>query len=125
MLRSMKIEVVQRNGADRLSVQIGSREMLLDGSGIETLLERLSFHRAAMKQKIADTASPTHGYLIEVNPSWHADPHPAQDALVLLLRHTGYGWTGFSFWGDRLDALHDEFRRYLADTVPEPMLLAN
>jgi hypothetical protein len=125
MQHPMKIERVERNGAIRLSVRIGSHEMFLDGSGIETFIEQLSFHRAAMKPKVAETVSKTHRYLIEVNPSWHADPHPTQDGLALLLRHTGYGWTGFFIQGDRLDALHGEFRRYLAETAVEPVLLAN
>lgn len=125
MQRPMKIEMVQCDGENRLSVRIGGREMLMDGNDIETFIERLSFHRAAMKPEIAGALSTTHRYLIEVNPSWHADPHPAQDGLALLFRHTGYGWTGFFIQGDRLDGLHDEFRRYLAEPVAEPVLLAN
>ena len=125
MQRPMRIDRVQRDGADRLSVRIGRHEVLLDGNGIEIFIERLSFNRAAMKPKVAEEASKRRRYLIEVNPSWHADPHPTQDGLVLLLRHTGYGWTGFFISGDRLEALHGEFRRYLAECAAEPMLLAN
>jgi hypothetical protein len=125
MQRPMKIDRVQRDGADRLSIQIGQREVLLDGKGIESFLKRLSLYRSAMKPRVADTMSPTHRYLIEVNPSWHADPHPEGDGLVTLFRHSGYGWTGFFLRGDRLDALHGEFRRYLAQATPEPVLLPN
>jgi hypothetical protein len=78
-----------------------------------------------MKPRVAETMSPTHRYLIEMNPSWRADPLPEEDGLVLLFRHRGYGWTGFFLRGDRLDVLHGEFRRYLAQTTPEPVLLAN
>jgi hypothetical protein len=125
MQRPMKIEMVQRDGVNRLAVRIGSRDMLLDGADVEALIERLSYYRAAMKPAIAERLSPTHRYQVELDPCWHAEPHPAMDGLVMLFRHSGYGWTGFFIPHDRLDALHHECRRYLDTAAAAPAMLPN
>jgi hypothetical protein len=125
MQRPMKIELVQRDGVKQLAVHIGSRDMLLNGTDVEALIERLSYYRAAMKPAIAEHLSPTHRYQIELDPCWHAEPHPALDGLVMLFRHSGYGWTGFFIPRDRLDALHHEFRRYLDTVDAMPAMLPN
>lgn len=125
MQRPMKIELVERDGVNRLSIKIGHHEAMLDGTDVETFIELLSFYRAAMKPKVAENLSPTHRYLIEVNPCWHVEGHPTQEGIVLLLRHSGYGWTGFFIPSNRLDTLHANFCRYLATPAHETNLLSN
>jgi hypothetical protein len=110
----MKIETVQQNGGKWLHLAIGKHDSLLDGKDVEGLIEQLSFHRSAMKPQVAEALSPTHHYTIEMHPGWYAEPHPVLNGLVLFMRHSGYGWTGFYLPKESLARLHREFRKCIA-----------
>ncbi|CAG9213718.1 hypothetical protein [Paraburkholderia caribensis] len=121
MHHGLKIEMFGNNGQNVLSITVGTRQLHMDGHETERLIERLGFFRAAMRPGIATQMSPTHHYVIEINPSWHAEPHPNGDGLVVLLRHTGYGWTGFFIPHAQVPLLLDQFANFIATPVPIPM----
>jgi hypothetical protein len=95
MRRPMKTELVSEKGASVVRLEIGDHLAHLSASDVDALIENLGTMRATMVPAVAGHISRQHRYSIEINPSWYAEPHPLPGSVVVFLRDTGLGWTGF------------------------------
>ncbi|MFC5428799.1 hypothetical protein ACFPTO_08290 [Paraburkholderia denitrificans] len=93
----LQVARVEREGKAALLIECGGASTILDGAQAEALIQKLALCRSAMKPPVAPRLSPTHNYHITLQPLWFAEPNLTIDGIVLLLRHGGFGWIGFSF----------------------------
>lgn len=92
----MSVEMVNEYGAHAVRVAIAEHEAMLDAAEVDGLIEELGKIRAHMQPAVATQPSRTHQYLLEIDPFWYIERNPLFDGIVLFLRHTGFGWTGFA-----------------------------
>jgi hypothetical protein len=92
----LKFEILNQYGSHALLVSMEESHIVLEPSEIDALIERLSGYRSEMKPAVPEAPSKSHQYVIETNPSWHAQANPVHDGAVVLMRHTGFGWTAFA-----------------------------
>ncbi|MFP6561719.1 hypothetical protein WJ542_25925 [Paraburkholderia sp. B3] len=97
MQQPLRIERVDEDGRRGLRLTVGDDVTLLDGEGVEALIEQLALYRSAMKPPIPDTMQPRHNYHVALDPCWYAEPARLFDATVVFFRHEGLGWTGHAF----------------------------
>ncbi|WP_410843160.1 hypothetical protein [Paraburkholderia sp.] len=119
MRHPMRIEVVTNNGVAALRVTVGTQAIMLDGSGVEKLIEGLALFRASMKPEVCREISRTKRYVIEIDPCWYVEPSPAFDGFVAFFRHSGLGWAGFAMPKESTQKLRDEFMDYVANPIPQ------
>ncbi|TAM29934.1 MAG: hypothetical protein EPN59_10845 [Paraburkholderia sp.] len=93
----LRVERVEREGKAALLIECGGASTILDGAQAEALVQKLALYRSAMNPSVAPQLSRTHNYHITLQPLWFAEPNLTIDGVVLLLRHGGFGWVGFSF----------------------------
>jgi hypothetical protein len=124
MRRPMRIELVNENGETVVQLEIGGYLMHLGASDVDALIEQLGAVRAAMMPPVPGSVPRTHQYPIEVDPCWYAEPHPTSDAVVIFLRGTGIGWTGFAIPRDRALRFCKELSTY-ANTPVERIGLSH
>ena len=122
MDRLLKLARTNEGGVDAIALTIGDHELILHGDDAEDLLKRLALVRAAMKPAVPPVISRTHPYVLEMNPSWHAEPHPQGQGIVLLFRHSGYGWTGSQIPEAQISGLLSLIADYLKSPEHPPML---
>jgi hypothetical protein len=96
MVHPLTITPVMASGSDALRVDIGSGTAILDTRDVDALIERLALIRSSMKPAQPPQPSRTKQHVVEIDPCWYVDRSPLFDGVVLLLRHTGLGWTGFA-----------------------------
>lgn len=94
----------------KLQVTIGNSSMLLDGSGIDSLVEHLALFRASMLPRVPDAMAPGHGYHVTVDPCWYIEPSQLMEAMAIFFRHEGLGWTGFALTDAECKAWKSELR---------------
>src|SRR5580698_4353935 len=105
MVHPLTITPVIALGNDALRVDIGSGTITLDARGVDALIERLALIRSSMKPALPPQPSRTKQHVIETDPCWYLDRSPLFDGVVLLLRHTGLGWTGFAIPRESVERL--------------------
>lgn len=118
MYQPMSFEPVQTSGTAALRFIIGNNAALLDAHEVDDLITQLGEVRRQMLPVPPPQPQRTRMYSLEVDPCWYVDKGPLVDGVVLLLRHTGFGWLGFSLPPQSLSRL------YQALTVQPPMRVA-
>jgi hypothetical protein len=106
MVHPLTITPVMASGSDALRVDIGSGTAILDARDVDALIERLALIRSSMKPALPPQPSRTKQHVVEIDPCWYVDRSPLFDGVVLLLRHTGLGWTGFAIPRESLERLN-------------------
>jgi hypothetical protein len=96
MVHPLTITPVTASGNDALRLDIGPGMAILDTQDVDALIERLAVIRSSMKPALPPQPSRTKQHVIDIDPCWYLDRSPLYDGVVLLLRHTGLGWTGFA-----------------------------
>lgn len=96
MYQRMSIEPLQESGTAALRFVIGNNAALLDASELDSLIAQLGQIRAHMLPAPTPQPEQSRSYSLEVDPCWHVDRSPLYDGVVLMLRHTGFGWIAFS-----------------------------
>jgi hypothetical protein len=117
MRRPMKTELVSENGTPVVRLEIGDHRAHLGASDVDSLIENLGAARAAMQPAVPGRISRQHQYCVEIDPCWYAEPHPSLGRVVVFLRDTGLGWTGFSIDRDSARKLCDELSSYTDQPV--------
>lgn len=96
MYQPMSFEPVQASGTAALRFVIGNNAALLDAHEIDDLIAQLAEVRSQMRPVPPPQPLRSRMYSLEMDPCWHVDRGPLVDGVVLMLRHTGFGWLGFS-----------------------------
>jgi len=113
----MSIELVNQYGTRAVRVAIATA--MLGAGDIDAVIQHLSYLRAAMRPEVPKTPSPAHQFFLEMDPCWHSEKHPLDDGAVLLFRHSGLGWTGFTLPTHSLQKLLDALTQHLAALAEE------
>ena len=95
MLPDIEMEIVNEYGPNSLLLKAGEDHVLLDTAELDELIEQLSVARSEILPEAPLEPSHTHQYVIETTPLWQTMRNPLLDGLIIFLRHSGYGWTGF------------------------------
>ncbi|MBC8751742.1 hypothetical protein OKW43_008379 [Paraburkholderia sp. WC7.3g] len=114
MPQAMSLEVVNEHGKPAVRMGIENAAVLLDAEDIDGVIHRLSYLRAGMRPDIPLQPSPQQQFVLEMDPCWHTEKHPLYDGAVLILRHSGLGWTGFALPTHSLAQLREAITRHLA-----------
>jgi hypothetical protein len=91
----LEMEIVNEYGPNSLMLKAGEDHVLLSVVEVDELIEKLSVVRSDMLPATSVEPSRKHQYVIETTPLWQAMRNPLIDGLIIFLRHSGYGWTGF------------------------------
>jgi hypothetical protein len=91
----IEMEILNQYGQNSLLLKAGDDQVLLDAAELDDLIEQLSIARSDVLPETPLEPSRTHHYVIETTPLWQTIRNPLLDGLVVFLRHSGYGWTGF------------------------------
>lgn len=111
MYATLRIEKVEEAGRQSVRFKVGDNEAILDVNDVDSLIETLGHIRSALAPLPPVEPSRTHQYAIEIDPCWYIDTNPLFDGVVLLLRHTGLGWTGFALPQSSLERLQEAIVR--------------
>jgi hypothetical protein len=93
---ALNIEPVNAYGKPGLRVTVETGSVILDVPTVDALIEELGRLRSDMQPCVSEQADTKKPFLVELDPSWHAQSNPLFDGSVLLLRHSGLGWTCFA-----------------------------
>ncbi|HEY3597858.1 MAG TPA: hypothetical protein VGL08_10160 [Paraburkholderia sp.] len=123
MLPSFHMEIVNEYGAgESLLLSIGGEHVLLDANELDALIEQLSAERSDITPYANAEPSRTHQYIVETDPHWQTVDNPLLDGLIVFLRHSGYGWTGFGIPRHSIAELADFMTSFDAPVrMPEPL----
>jgi hypothetical protein len=124
MRSPMSIEKVNEYGRHAVRITVDQREVLLEVSEIDAVIEHLGMIRATMRPEVPKEPLRTHQYVIEMDPCWHTEKHPLYDGAVMFLRHSGVGWAGFALPTESLVKLHQALSKHL-ETSLEALGLPN
>lgn len=71
--------------------------VLLEAVELEQVIERLGFARDRLVDRIPDELDPgAYHKRVILNPNWTILDNPQGPGKLLLVRHPGYGWLGFT-----------------------------
>lgn len=118
MYKRLSVEPLQESGTPALRLVIGNNAALLDVNEVDDLIAHLGQVRAHMLPAPPPQPDRSRLYPLEADPCWHVDRSPLFDGVVLLLRHTGYGWIAFPLPPPSVSKLD------IALTAQPPMQLA-
>ncbi|MGA7817901.1 hypothetical protein [Caballeronia sp.] len=111
MYQMLSVEKIEERGHQAVRFNVGSSAAMLDVKDVDALIETLGRMRSALSPSPPTEPSLTHEYPIEIDPCWYIDTNPLFDGVVLLLRHTGLGWTGFAIPQASLERLQEAIVR--------------
>jgi len=115
----MSIELVNQYGTRAVRVAIDKATAMLEAGDIDAAIQHLIYLRAAMRPEVPKRPSPAHQFVLEMDPCWHSEKHPLYDGAVLLFRHSGLGWAGFTLPTHSLQKLRDALTQHLAALAEE------
>lgn len=116
MQQALKVNTIDAGDAKAVRFDIGTQSAVLGAHDVDALIQWLATHRAAMSPPPPMEPQASQQYVVEMDPCWYVDKNPMVDGVVLLMRHTGYGWTGFSLPQASLERLQAAFNH------PQPPL---
>ncbi|HTJ95104.1 MAG TPA: hypothetical protein VL424_18575 [Pararobbsia sp.] len=93
---ALNIEPVNAYGSNGLRLTVETGSLILDVPTIDALIEELGRLRSEMHPCVNHEVDRKKPFLVEVDPEWHAQSNPLIDGSVLMLRHSGLGWTCFA-----------------------------
>jgi len=96
MALHIEIRMLDESSADLLLVTLGSSQVVLDTGDVDGLIDRLSKLRSGMRPVTPQKLAIPHQYVIEMDPRWQIVKNPLFDGLLMLLRHSGLGWSCFA-----------------------------
>jgi hypothetical protein len=103
MTEEIGLELVNEYGEASLRVTLGGRSAMLSANELDRLIETLGFVRTDLLPPPDMTVSRSDRYAVETNTDWHVHQNPLFDGVLLFLRHTGFGWTGFGLPSGEMD----------------------
>ena len=75
---------------------------ILDPSAAATFIDGLGKARAALLEKVSDSLDPNSIVGVEAGPAWNIPAtHIGPPSVLLILRHSGFGWLGFALEAER------------------------
>ncbi|WP_322011133.1 hypothetical protein [Paraburkholderia sp. J12] len=92
----VELEIVNQYGANALMLKLGTSCVLLDPAEIDELIETLGLARVDLEPAVPAEVPRGHQFPLETEPRWKTIVDPAFAGVVLFLRHSGLGWTGFA-----------------------------
>ncbi|CAB3724487.1 hypothetical protein LMG27174_05241 [Paraburkholderia rhynchosiae] len=111
---AMSLEVVNEYGKPAVRMAIENAAVLLDAEDIDRLIHHLGYLRAGIRPDVPTQPSTRQQFVLEMDPCWHTEKHPLYDGVVLILRHSGLGWTGFALPTHSLTELREAINQHLA-----------
>ncbi|MFP3644001.1 hypothetical protein [Paraburkholderia sp. SIMBA_054] len=114
MQRPMSVEVIDEYGEQAVRIAIDDAVALLGAEDIDALIQHLSYIRAGMQPEVQKVPSRAQQYVLEMDPCWHSEKHPLYDGAVVMLRHSGLGWSAFALPTHSLQKLRDTLTQHLA-----------
>lgn len=105
MYKPLKVDAVDEAGLKRVRFDIGGESAMLGAQDIDALIDWLGKTRATMTPSPPMEPQKHQQYVVELDPCWYVEKNPLIDGIVLLLRHSGLGWAGFSMPQSSLEKL--------------------
>ena len=123
MLRQMSVELVNDGGKHAVCISIDDKSVILQTNDVDGVIDLLSRMRTTMRPEIPKEPSRTQQYVVEMDPCWHAEPHPFYDGVVLIFRHRGLGWAGFALPRHSLEKLCEAMTQQVETIATDQGLL--
>ncbi|MFP6560786.1 hypothetical protein WJ542_21155 [Paraburkholderia sp. B3] len=92
----VELALVNEYGANALMLRIGKSRGLLDPADVDSLIEALGHARIALTPTVPTEVPLDQQFPLETQPLWQTIVDPAFAGVVVFLRHSGFGWTGFA-----------------------------
>jgi hypothetical protein len=124
MTQPLSIKMIHEHGKPVVLVSVERGAAVLDSVEVDALIQYLGLLRASMQPAVPQRPPRTQQFAMEMNPCWYAERHPLYGGAVLLLRHTGLGWTSFALPPYSLEQLHDALAK-LRDAEQQAARLPN
>ncbi len=111
MQQALRVNVVDEGNAKAVRFDIGAQSAMLGVEDVDALIQWLAKNRASMSPPPPMEPQASQQYVVEMDPCWFVDKNHLVDGVILLMRHTGYGWIGFSLPQTSLDRLQAAINR--------------
>jgi hypothetical protein len=100
----LALDVLEKESDSALRFRIADRASLLPAAEVDSLIQRLVLLRARMQPPQPAQPEASGDYPLEMDPCWRVDYSPLLGP-VLLLRHSGAGWTAYALPAESIDRL--------------------
>jgi hypothetical protein len=114
----INMELINEYGRSALLVTAKQAHAILDVGDLDALIATLADIRADLLPPSPRSLAHDHQYAVETNPQWHIFKDPMFDGLIVVFRHTGFGWVGFGIPRENMPDLIETLS--LANLSPQP-----
>jgi len=112
-MHSIEMKILDSSSAVALLVTLGEYKVVLDTRDVDQLIDQLSLLRGEMLPKTSAHLAHSHQYVIEMDPRWKLVKNPLFDGLVMLLRHSGLGWSCFAIPDHSIARMLDAITKFI------------
>jgi len=106
----LKVDVVEQLGQPMIRFAIGQNAAVLYANEIEDLLAWIARCRSGILPPVTERPRDGVVFAAENDPQWQLKRDPINDSVVLMLRHSGFGWLGFLMSEENITLLDHAIR---------------